>query len=803
MSPVPQYTRDSMYKKQEASQVLPTPIKPSDFEHVKQKPSDFASKNQEGLIPQPTQVDPNPNHLSDIPHIKQNTSSRPLDCSTTEITSQPPFERGPKLSSSSDIGYKRQETSNNKPDGGSAIETTPQSTCDIGSIKQQATESITQSERPEGDSTLLPTPGSGLENQLTSAHSGHAIESIKQPSGNASQLGHQPGQYMSQHASQHDFVGVTLSANVPNKQVGSEHGQLNNSAMYKVPTGLSSTTAKGPCTNSSALPLVPRLASANHETPPDLSSNTASKNGDNISQAICSTLPANTNPHSSISMPTTRSTGLNMDTFDTQSSGPGGLIKIKCGQDLPSGKSKVALGTKSNSPAMDTISSQPSYSPGNAPTACTGLGQTGDQSNHATTERLTQCIDKSQQASRGHGGLNNDMVVLSQTSGSISSPAGSVSRNVIDQSREATHAFPDDIKIGKPTLCDNEPSKSSSTIAESKVCLDHAGSSPAPPLPTEPSLTRGPSLPAGPATKLLSFQTNSACPGVKNSFSDPSNTSTQKQQLVNTEQLRSRSPCTASVQLPRQECVQSDYHTESHLPIYGGNTRVDELDTKSHKVSQNLANSLRGLSLEDNQTGNRQPFSLPPGIQSLDIDKALVSGYHSKIPELDIKSHKVTQNLTNSHKGLPQAGPNPHSPISPIQIIEEPFDFACHYTASVLQGLPPLFLAAAERNPASVQLLLRYGANPNYQDSEGCTPLHLSSSVEFQSWECAVALIENGSRVSISKGLRELSFLPGGGPSVCDGRSPIFPGPPLCLRQKNLVPPFAYGEKFWSPPLTL
>ena len=85
-----------------------------------------------------------------------------------------------------------------------------------------------------------------------------------------------------------------------------------------------------------------------------------------------------------------------------------------------------------------------------------------------------------------------------------------------------------------------------------------------------------------------------------------------------------------------------------------------------------------------------------------------------------------------------------------IPVIEEAFDFACHYTAGVLQGLPPLFLAAAERNAATIRLLLKYGANPNYQDPEGCTPLHLSASVEFQSWECAVALIEHGAKVHIS-----------------------------------------------------
>ena len=50
--------------------------------------------------------------------------------------------------------------------------------------------------------------------------------------------------------------------------------------------------------------------------------------------------------------------------------------------------------------------------------------------------------------------------------------------------------------------------------------------------------------------------------------------------------------------------------------------------------------------------------------------------------------------------------------------------------------------------------------------------------------------------------IRELSFFTGrGGPSVCDFRSPIFSGPPLCIRKKILVPPFAYGEKCWSPPL--
>ncbi len=52
-------------------------------------------------------------------------------------------------------------------------------------------------------------------------------------------------------------------------------------------------------------------------------------------------------------------------------------------------------------------------------------------------------------------------------------------------------------------------------------------------------------------------------------------------------------------------------------------------------------------------------------------------------------------------------------------------------------------------------------------------------------------------------------FLAGGGRSVCDGRSPIFSGPPPCIRKKNSVPPLPPGrnfgppfsrvKKFWSP----
>ena len=42
--------------------------------------------------------------------------------------------------------------------------------------------------------------------------------------------------------------------------------------------------------------------------------------------------------------------------------------------------------------------------------------------------------------------------------------------------------------------------------------------------------------------------------------------------------------------------------------------------------------------------------------------------------------------------------------------------------------------------------------------------------------------------------------LPGGGPSVCDGRSPIFSGPCLCMHKK-FWSPFLLSLRNWPPPL--
>ena len=78
------------------------------------------------------------------------------------------------------------------------------------------------------------------------------------------------------------------------------------------------------------------------------------------------------------------------------------------------------------------------------------------------------------------------------------------------------------------------------------------------------------------------------------------------------------------------------------------------------------------------------------------------------------------------------------------------FDFSIAYTAESLQALPPLFLSVAERRAPTARLLLEYGASPHHQDTHGCTPLHLSASVDFQSWQCAAVLIEFGGKVHLS-----------------------------------------------------
>ena len=52
-----------------------------------------------------------------------------------------------------------------------------------------------------------------------------------------------------------------------------------------------------------------------------------------------------------------------------------------------------------------------------------------------------------------------------------------------------------------------------------------------------------------------------------------------------------------------------------------------------------------------------------------------------------------------------------------------------------------------------------------------------------------------------SQDIRELSFFGGRGePSICDGQSSIFSGPPLCMCEKILVPPLTMGKNTGPPP---
>ena len=77
------------------------------------------------------------------------------------------------------------------------------------------------------------------------------------------------------------------------------------------------------------------------------------------------------------------------------------------------------------------------------------------------------------------------------------------------------------------------------------------------------------------------------------------------------------------------------------------------------------------------------------------------------------------------------------------------FDGGGLYTVEYLYGLPPLFLAAVQRNVTAVKLLLVHGATPDFVDAVGRTPLHLSASTEFFSWQCAAAMVEFGARIRV------------------------------------------------------
>lgn len=72
-------------------------------------------------------------------------------------------------------------------------------------------------------------------------------------------------------------------------------------------------------------------------------------------------------------------------------------------------------------------------------------------------------------------------------------------------------------------------------------------------------------------------------------------------------------------------------------------------------------------------------------------------------------------------------------------------------------GLAPLHLAALNRKPEVVRLLLQYGADPNVRNEHNQTPLHLAASLGED--ESARALIKAGAHVNAAEGMSDMSPL--------------------------------------------
>lgn len=82
-------------------------------------------------------------------------------------------------------------------------------------------------------------------------------------------------------------------------------------------------------------------------------------------------------------------------------------------------------------------------------------------------------------------------------------------------------------------------------------------------------------------------------------------------------------------------------------------------------------------------------------------------------------------------------------------VVETEFSFATIYTRDELINLPCLFQAVVEGSSHIVQLLLRYGAQPNTQDVRGCSPLHLACSTEFHNLDIIRSLVKYGGRIHL------------------------------------------------------
>ncbi|XP_038070793.1 uncharacterized protein LOC119739790 isoform X2 [Patiria miniata] len=76
---------------------------------------------------------------------------------------------------------------------------------------------------------------------------------------------------------------------------------------------------------------------------------------------------------------------------------------------------------------------------------------------------------------------------------------------------------------------------------------------------------------------------------------------------------------------------------------------------------------------------------------------------------------------------------------------------------------PAVHLATRMANCLIVKTLLRYGADPEAEDSRGATPLHVAAQAPLERWECAAIFIEHGARIfkADNRGQRPVDEAPG------------------------------------------
>lgn len=136
----------------------------------------------------------------------------------------------------------------------------------------------------------------------------------------------------------------------------------------------------------------------------------------------------------------------------------------------------------------------------------------------------------------------------------------------------------------------------------------------------------------------------------------------------------------------------------------------------------------------------------PPRSPSTEVEWSLSTEAGATL-SADVARHSIKSRSRPSVRSRTGNGGHNSAAHRGSSVSGSTFDGAGLYTVEYLYGLPPLFLAAVQRNVAAVKLLLVHGAVPDFVDAVGRTPLHLSASSEFLSWQCAAAMVESGARI--------------------------------------------------------